>query len=109
MYRLIAAADWQAARSAGLVPLRDIDRRDGYLHLSTGDQVLETARLHFAGAADLVALEIDESALEGDIKFEPARGGELFPHLYGTLPVSAVRRARRLLAAADGFVFEDAP
>ncbi|MBW8783914.1 MAG: DUF952 domain-containing protein [Novosphingobium sp.] len=66
------------------------DRADGYIHLSTRDQLEETVHKHFAGSDDLHVAAVDLDALGGAVKWEPARGGELFPHLYGTLPLSAV-------------------
>ena len=108
LYRIAVVADWAAARETGAVPWGVVDRRDGFLHLSTGPQVLDTARLYLAGRKELLALEIDASMLEGEIRFEPSRGGALFPHLYGALSVAAVTRVRPLVPTLDGFAFEDA-
>ena len=69
-----------------------MDRRDGFIHFSTAAQVEETARRHFAGRTDLLLVAVDVDGL--DIRWEPSRGGELFPHLYGVLPLSAVREVR---------------
>lgn len=107
LYRLLGADDWRAAQADGLVPFNADDRRDGFMHLSTGGQVLETARRYYQGRKDVLALEIDPGAVEGEIRYELApKRGELFPHLYGDLPVSAVRRAQALFLREDGaFVF----
>ncbi len=107
LYKIVSGAEWRAAQSAGLVAWSAVDRRDGFMHLSTAAQVLETARLHFSGAQDLVALKIDPCRLAGAIRFEPRRGGDLFPHLYGDLSVDAVMRVRPLSESADGFRFAD--
>lgn len=64
-----------------------MDLADGFIHLSTGDQVAETLRRHFAGETGLVLVAID---LEKQaVRWEPSRGGALFPHVYGLLPAAA--------------------
>lgn len=86
VYRLASATEWREAQGSGVVPKREIDLKDGYVHLSTRDQVLETARLHFAGADDLLALEIPLERIGAGVKFELApKRGEAFPHLYRDL------------------------
>lgn len=86
LYRIASRAEWRAAQAAGVVPEREIDKRDGYMHLSTREQVLETARLHFAGSDDLLALEICGAQCADAVKFELApKRGEAFPHLYRPL------------------------
>jgi uncharacterized protein (DUF952 family) len=79
-----------------------IDRRDGYIHVSPAAQAQETARLHFKGAADLVVLEIDAAALGAALVWEPSRGGQLFPHLYGKLPADRVTAVHEAPLNADG-------
>jgi uncharacterized protein (DUF952 family) len=109
VYRLATAEEWAAAVETGAVPTRDIDERDGYFHLSTRAQALETARLYFADAEDLLALEIPLDEIAVDTKFELApKRGEMFPHLYGTLAATQVSRAIRLVQTADGFAFGEA-
>jgi uncharacterized protein (DUF952 family) len=93
IYKLLPAADWAAARAAGRFDGSPVDHADGYLHLSAADQVVETARRHFTGQADLVLLAVDPDRLGVDLRWEPSRDGALFPHLYGPLPVSAVTAA----------------
>ena len=106
VYRLASVAEWRAAQSAGIVPQRDIDKRDGYMHLSTRDQLLETARLHFAGAHDLLALEIPLAAIAERLKFELApKRGEKFPHLYAELRVEHVANVITLRRDGDEFAF----
>ena len=58
--------------------------KDGFIHLSTGLQAKRTAELHFAGQNDLVLVALDEAKLATKLKWEPSRGGDLFPHIYGT-------------------------
>lgn len=103
LYKLVRAPDWAAAEASGIVARSAVDERDGFMHLSTAAQVLETARLHFSGVSDLVALEISRASIEADLKFELApKRGELFPHLYGPLPAAKVGRARPLVQQTDG-------
>jgi len=106
VYRLATLEEWSSARETGVVPLRDIDEHDGYVHLSTRDQALETARLHFSDAHAILALEIPLSAIADDVKFElAAKRGEWFAHLYGRLRADRVARAIRLERTAEGFAF----
>lgn len=105
LYKILPEAAWTAA--APVVPWSDDDRRDGFLHLSTEAQVLETAQRHFAGRTGLVALEIDAGAVAPDLRWEKSRGGALFPHLYGDLPRSAVIRTRPLAREGGRFRFAD--
>jgi uncharacterized protein (DUF952 family) len=79
-----------------------IDLADGYIHFSTAAQVAETAAKHFAGRRDLVLAAIGTEALGEKLRWEPARDGALFPHLYGPLPMSAVRWAKPLSLGPDG-------
>jgi uncharacterized protein (DUF952 family) len=109
IYRIVTEAEWAAARSAGIFAGSEHDRRDGFIHFSTAEQAAETAEKHYAGKSDLILLAVDEAALAAPLKWEPSRGGRLFPHLYGGLPVAAVRRAVKLPLGPDGrFVFPDA-
>lgn len=79
-----------------------VDLADGYIHFSTASQARETAAKHFAGQDDLLLVAIDAAALGTALKWEPSRGGALFPHLYGPLPLSAVRSVSPLPLAPDG-------
>src|SRR4051794_24447421 len=90
VYKICSDAMCQAAQRAGSFAGSEVDVRDGFVHLSTQAQVRETAARHFAGAADLVLLAVDAAALGSALRWEPARGGELFPHLHGVLPIAAV-------------------
>ena len=82
--------------------------RDGFIHFSTAEQAAETAAKWFAGQHDLVLVAVDADALGDRLKWEPSRGGALFPHLYGELPLAAVRRRRSLcrsMPTTDGIDF----
>ena len=102
IYKLCQRRAWLAAESGGLFRGTDVDARDGFIHFSTAAQLAETAVKHFAGASDLMLVAVDAGALAAKIKWEPSRGGDLFPHLYGALPLSAVRWAQPLAQRADG-------
>lgn len=102
IYKICRAAEWHAAQDAGRYAGAEVDRRDGYIHFSTAAQVVATAAKHFAGANDLMLVAVDAGALDGALKWEVSRGGDLFPHLYGPLPLAAVRWAKPLRVGADG-------
>jgi len=102
IYHLAFAAEWRAAQSAGLYHGTAADRADGFIHFSTAEQVAESAAKHRAGHTDIVLVEADASALGAALEWEPARGGRLFPHLYGALPLSAVTRTWPLPLGPDG-------
>lgn len=87
LFKIHTAELWEA--SAAALAWAPIDLQDGYMHLSTDLQVVETAMAHFAGQQGLWLLEIDGPAL-ADLRFEPSRGGDLFPHVYGDVPREAV-------------------
>lgn len=111
VYKLVSPEALARARESGVVAPAEIDRKDGYIHLSTAAQALETARLHFSDAPQLLALEIDPERVEGEIRYELApKRREAFPHLYGVLPLRAVVRVRPLRRDGARFVFaDDAP
>lgn len=106
LYRLVRAEDWRQAVAEGVYRGAEHDRADGFIHLSTATQVEGTAEKHYAGTPDLVLLTLDAERLDGTVKWEPSRGGELFPHLYGVVPVEAVLGAEAVPLDRDGgFVF----
>ncbi|MEK9969718.1 MAG: DUF952 domain-containing protein [Ferrovibrio sp.] len=103
IYRIVSAADWQAAQAAGVFTGTAHDIRDGFIHFSTAKQAAETAAKHYAGKADLLLLYVRDSDLVSPLKWEKSRNDDLFPHLYGPLPVSAVHRVEKLpLDSATG-------
>jgi uncharacterized protein (DUF952 family) len=89
IYKICRATEWDAAVRAGVYRGSAVDLTDGYIHFSTAGQVAETAAKHFSGQSDLVLIAIAAEALGPALKWEPSRGGALFPHLYAALPVSA--------------------
>jgi uncharacterized protein (DUF952 family) len=91
IYKVCTASEWAVALATGTYIGSDADRRDGFIHLSTGSQLAETLRRHFAGKRDLVRVAFDADALGPALRWEPSRGGDLFPHLYGELPVALAR------------------
>ncbi len=100
-YKILRAPEWEALAAAGQTPGAPIDLRDGYVHLSTAAQVEETAAKHFAGEDGLMLLAVDESRLREALRWEPSRGGALFPHLYAALAMSAVTRVTPIDRAED--------
>ncbi len=102
IYHLAAASAWEAATGAGAYSGAEEDRADGFLHFSTKEQIAESAARHKAGRTDLVLLAVDVASLGDALKWEPSRGGALFPHLYGDVPLSAVRAAVPLKVGPDG-------
>lgn len=102
IYKIAPAALWAAAERAGVFTGAPVDVADGYIHFSTAAQARETAAKHFAGQADLKLVAVEVAALGPALKWEPSRGGALFPHLYAPLPLTAVRWVRDLPLGADG-------
>ena len=102
VYKIVAAEEWTKAEAAGVFEGAAIDRADGFIHFSTAGQAPETAAKWFAGRDDLTLAAIDAEALGAHLRWEPSRGGALFPHLYGALPMSAVVWSRPLPLGPDG-------
>lgn len=106
IYKIATSADWQAATRTGSFQGAAVDLADGFIHFSTASQLRETAKRHFSGQTDLVLAEILSDRLGDALIYEPSRGGELFPHLYAHLPMTAVRQAWPLVIDDGGeFVF----
>jgi uncharacterized protein (DUF952 family) len=102
IYKIVPVDLWQQAEAAGRFTGSPVDLRDGYIHFSTASQAPETARRHFAGVADLLIVAVSAEALGADLRWEPSRHGELFPHLYAKLPMTAALWVRPLPLGADG-------
>jgi len=102
VYKICPAALWRQAERAGVFRGSPVDRKDGFIHFSTADQATETAAKHFAGERDLVLLRVDAASLGDKLKWEPSRGGALFPHLYGDLDTAAVTKVDALPLGPDG-------
>ena len=101
-YKIVPTALWRAAEGDGVCRGSEVDLRDGFIHFSAAGQVAETAAKHFAGASDLLLVSVDSGKLGDALKWEPSRGGALFPHLYGPLPLAAVVKVEPLPLGADG-------
>ena len=102
IYKICPRALWQAAEKVGRFDGAPVDLADGYIHFSNGEQARETAARHFAGMDDLLLVAVDAEALGEKLRWEPSRGGALFPHLYGSLPTSAVLNVAPLPRGIDG-------
>lgn len=105
IYKILTGPEWDAFRAEGVFRGSPADLKDGFIHFSTARQAPETARRHFAGQDGLMLAEVDEAALGAALKWEPSRGGDLFPHLYAELRLSAVRRSWPLPLGAGGHLF----
>jgi uncharacterized protein (DUF952 family) len=101
LYHMARRSDWEQAEVQGFYTGSADDKRDGFMHFSTAAQVAESARRHRAGQADLVLIVVAEDAA-GPWRWEAARGGDLFPHLYAALPVAAVVGVHDLPLGDDG-------
>jgi uncharacterized protein (DUF952 family) len=106
IYKILDAAEWAEAETRGRYEGSEVDRQDGFIHFSTAAQVEETARRHFAGRSNLVLVAVDAKALDG-LKWETSRGGDLFPHLYGPLPISAACWAKPIHRDGERHVLPD--
>ena len=102
IYHMCRRDEWQAAAAAGVYRGSSQDAADGFIHFSTALQIVESAARHRAGQDDLVLLAVDPRRLGAALRWEPSRGGQLFPHLYGPLPLDAVAKAEPLRLGDDG-------
>lgn len=111
IYHICRRIDWEAGLDGDLYHAPDSDRADGFLHFSTGAQIVESAARHRAGQAGLVLIELDIGKLgpgklgpasDNDLRWEPSRNGALFPHLYGPIPLAAVTAVTDLPLGPDG-------
>ena len=105
IYKIFRRAEWVAFRDMGETLGAPIDLADGYIHFSTAAQVAETAAKYFASESDLVLLALDSTRL--DLRWEPARGGALFPHLYRRLTLSDILWDKSLPLGATGHIFPE--
>ena len=102
VYKIVAADLWQATEDSGVFTGAGIDLKDGYIHLSTGAQARRTAQLYFKDQGNLVLVAVDGARLGEALKYEPSRDGDLFPHLYGPMPLATVLSVRPLPVSGDG-------
>jgi len=102
IYHTCRREEWAAAQPNGPYPGSSQDRADGFIHFSSRAQIEDSVARHRAGQDGLVLLRVDPEALGAALRWEPSRGGRLFPHLYGPLPLSAVLRVDELPLGRDG-------
>lgn len=102
VYKILSRAEWEEAVAKGRFDGSADDLRDGFVHLSAADQAAETARRYFYGRNGLVLVGFEAEALGPALKWEPSRGGALFPHLYGPLPAAAAVEVWPLRLGPDG-------
>ena len=102
IYHMCPEEAWTAAVAAGRYNGTEVDRRDGFIHFSTAAQLRESARRHRAGQAGLVLVAVEAGRLGERLRWEPSRGGALFPHLYGTLSPDEALEVATLLLGPDG-------
>ena len=95
-FKILTAPQWAAWQESGVFTGAPVDIADGFIHLSAADQVAGTRAKHFAGQSGLVLAEIDLAALGDAVKWEVSRGGALFPHVYGNIPLAAVTNSSAL-------------
>lgn len=108
IYKIAPEALWRQAEAEGRFDGAPIDLTDGFIHFSTCQQAGETAKRHFAGQTGLLLIAVNAGALGDALVFEPSRGGALFPHLYGSMPLSAIKWVKPLPLGDDGtHVFPD--
>jgi len=107
IYKIFRRSEWTAFGAAGTTLGAPIDLQDGYIHFSTAAQLAETAAKHFAADSDLVLLALESDRLGAALKWEPSRGGALFPHLYRALDLSDVLWDKSLPLGATGHIFPE--
>lgn len=102
IYKICPEALWREAEQSGVFEGAPIDLADGFIHLSSGAQVRETAGKHFKGQADLLLIAVEEQTLGEALRYEISRGGARFPHLFAPLVVRTVRWTQPLPMQIDG-------
>lgn len=102
LYHLCSEKNWQNASKTALYSGSETDLRDGFIHLSTAEQIARTAELHFKGVKKLLLLTIASIEIYDHLKWEISREGQLFPHLHGKLNLSSVKEVKRLKTDSSG-------
>lgn len=103
VYKILPRRLWEQLLQEGATRGSPDDLRDGYIHLSTASQVPGTVERYFAQANDLLLIAVDPAVLGGALRFEPSRDGQLFPHLYAPLPLSACKLTLSRADAGDAW------
>ncbi len=104
IYKIASHEAYRVFSKTGTFPGMPIDNKDGYIHFSTAAQLAETLRLHFAGQGDVVIFSVRTYDLGTALRWEPSRGGQLFPHLYADLHIGALGQYASINVATDGSV-----
>ena len=102
IFKICHAEEWKTAEREGIYAGSAKDREDRFIHFSAAEQVRGTLERYYAGAGELVLVAVDAKTLGPALKYEPSRDGALFPHLYGTLPLTFVKWAKPIHRRADG-------
>ncbi|MBC7580823.1 MAG: DUF952 domain-containing protein [Tardiphaga sp.] len=102
IYKICPASNWREAERQGVYRGSADDARDGFIHFSTAAQVAGTVRKHYAGQIGLFLIAVNADALGDALRWEPSRGDDLFPHLYGELDLGAVTAVLELRSRSDG-------
>ena len=89
LYKIMSKQEWEKAQAQGIYEGSEVDRKDGFIHLSAAHQVRATAQKHFSGKTDLLLISVLEKNLGSNLKWEVSRGGDLFPHIYGALQLDS--------------------
>lgn len=105
--KIFRRSEWDTFREKGETSGAPIDVADGFVHFSTPAQVVETAARHFGDESDLVLVAVDPDRLGDALRWEPSRGGQLFPHLYRELRLSDVIWDKSLPLGATGHIFPE--
>ena len=102
IFKIVHSQEWREAEAASIYRGSAKDQADGFLHFSTEEQLIGTLTRYYADAVDLVLVAVDADSLGDALKFEPSTAGALYPHLYGDLPLAAVRWTRPIISNARG-------
>ena len=102
VYKIVSESLWREVEGTGVFTGAPVDTADGFIHFSTAEQVGETAARHFAGQDGLLLVAVSTVPVRDALRWEPSRGGALFPHLYASLPMDAVLWVKPLPLGADG-------
>lgn len=104
VYKIATHETYRVFSKSGVFPGMPVDIKDGYIHFSTARQLADTLRLHFAGQGNLVVFAVRCETMGAALRWEPSRGGQLFPHLYGDLSISVIGSHATVAVAEDGSV-----
>lgn len=102
IFKIVPRSLWQEAVEAGVFKGAPVDLADGFIHFSSAEQVRETASKHFANIPELLIAAFDDGTLGDQLKWEPSRGGALFPHLYADLDPASALWVKDLPLSGDG-------